>query len=577
MLPEQRALPRALKTTALAALCAASAITVTACGTGESSSDGTAAAGTSSGKAVTTITTAWPADVTSLDPANLSTREDQVTSRNIYQTLALPSLVEQKDGTLKFDGAKVQPYLAESWELGDTSITFKLRGDVKFPESGNPLTATDVKYSFERVFDTPGAGDLQSNGLQSADDVHIVDPHTIKVDFKDADGKPTPVTPVLQVMFASHFMAIVDSKVVKQHATSSDKYAAKWLRTNTAGSGPYELADRTPGESLSFKAVEGSWTPAPSFGEVNVRVTSGSIASLVQNKEINLAETGMTNQQVDNLAKGGSTVYWQNTGNFDMFAITGAPTDQVGPLGDKRVRQAIGYALPYDDILKNVVYGRGKRSGSIVSPTAPEFAPAWSKYTTDLAKAKALMAEAGNPAISVPLHYLQGNEDQTNKAILIQANLEKIGIKSKMTPETQGGLFDVVNARSAPEKGAKIGPPGLELFNWSAFTDDPRIVIGYWATKGGINNYALFSDDEVNATHKTFGSEPGSPERTAAYTKAQEIIADDASYLPIVDTGAITVVDGGISGVSFSPGGSGRFWTLHPSGTESEINAALFE
>jgi ABC-type transport system substrate-binding protein len=145
-----------------------------------------------------------------------------------------------------------------------------------------------------------------------------------------------------------------------------------------------------------------------------------------------------------------------------------------------------------------------------------------------------------------------------------------------LTPETQSGLFDVLDARSTPAAGAQIGPPGLELFNWSAWTDDPKIVIGYWATTGGINNYTLWSDPSVDAANKKYALLPTSVDRTAAYQAAQNTIAQGAAMIPIVQTGFVTVVAKGISGVSFSPGGSGRYWTLHPAGTTSALDA-MFE
>jgi ABC-type transport system substrate-binding protein len=61
-----------------------------------------------------------------------------------------------------------------------------------------------------------------------------------------------------------------------------------------------------------------------------------------------------------------------------------------------------------------------------------------------------------------------------------------------------------------------------------------------------------------------------------SHKKAQEIIAADAPYIPIVNTGAVSVVTKGIEGVSFSPGGSGRYWTLHPSGTTNAVVSTLF-
>jgi peptide/nickel transport system substrate-binding protein len=569
MLIPKRASWRAVRRCAATALCAVGGVGVTAYFALAS----TPATAASSLK----IITAWPADVTSLDPANLSTDQDHALSRNIYQTLELPELSAASDGTLKVNGANVKPYLATSWIVKANTITFHLRSGVHFYPSGDLLSATDVKFSLDRIFKTPGAGDLQSNNLQGPSDITVLNPSTIKLTFTNATGSPMPVTQTQLFLFSQHFTGIVDSKVALAHATASDPYAADWLRQNAAGSGPYYIASRNPGVSIVLKPVTNSWLPAPAYGEVDIQITTGSIASLMQSGAINLADTGMTNQQINSLASAGKTVVWQDTGNFDMFAITSSPAAQVGPLGNKLVRQAIAYALPYKQVLKNILYGRGERAGSIVMNFAPEYTGAWLQYSTNIAKAKALMKQAGNPAVSEPLYYLEGDQDQTNTAILIKASLAQIGITTTLTPETQAGLFDVVDARSTPAAGAQVGPPGLELFNWSGFTDDPSIVIGYWATKGGINNYALYSSPVVDAINAKWASEPASAARTAAYRKAQTIIAADAPYIPIAYTGAVTVVDKGITGVSFSPGGSSRYWTLHPTGTSDAIDSKLFQ
>jgi peptide/nickel transport system substrate-binding protein len=544
------------------------AIALAACGSSSDSSSG-------SGKATSTtaIATAWPADITTLDPANLSTGQDHELTRNIYQTLESPAFSQQPNGTLKFVGAQVKPELAQSWTLGKDSITYHLRTDVKFYGTNNPLTADDVKWSLDRIWNTPGAGDFQANGLQSPNDIHVMDAHTVTIDFKTKDGKGTPVTPTLMAIFDQPYTSIIDSKAVKPHETKADPNGAVWLRANAAGTGPYYISQRLVGQSFELKAIPDSWAPAPSYPTVDIRITTGSVPSLLKNGDINFGEYGMTNQQLNSLSKAGLTVDWQNTGNFDMFAITAGPSDQVGALANTAVRQAIAYSLPYDEVLKDVIYNRGTRADSIVASSAPEYAPSWSMYSTDLSKAKALMAQAGSPKLNLPLYYLQGDVDQTNTAILIQANLKQIGITSTLTPETQAGLFDVVDARSTPASGAKVGPPGLELFNWTAWTDDPKIVIGYWATSGGINNYSLWSSPQIDAINTKNALLPTSPSRTADYKQAQTDIAAAAPVIPIVSTGTVNVVAKGIEGVSFSPTGSGRYWTLYPTGTTSKLDA----
>ena len=519
-----------------------------------------------------TLVTALPADITTLDPANLSTNQDHELSRNLYETLLSPKFVQESNGSLEYQGADVAPELAKSWTVGTDSITFTLRQGVKFYGTDDTMTAEDVKWSLDRIWSTPGAGDLEANGLQSPDDIHVVNPSTVLVDFFNSANQPTPVTPTLMAIFDQPFTGIIDETVVAPHETTADPTGAHWLRANTAGTGPYYIASRTPGVDFVLKADPTSWLPAPPYKTIDIPITTANIGSLLQSKTINLGDSGFTNAEVNSLASDGLKAYWEDTGNFDMFAITAGPASQVGALAKVDVRKAIAYAMPYSSILSNIVSGRGARDYSIVSPTAPGYSPAWSQYTTNLSKAKALMKAAGNPSITEPLYYLSSDVDQTNTAILIQASLKSIGIKTNLTPETQAGLFDVVDARSTPATGAKVGPPGLELFNWSAWTDDPKIVIGYWATTGGINNYSLWSSPVVDAINNQYSLEGSSAARSAAYKKAQKIIADAATVIPLVQTGTVDVVTPGITGISFAPGGSGRYWLMHPVGVKNTMD-----
>jgi peptide/nickel transport system substrate-binding protein len=173
----------------LGALAALIALTAGACSKASPS-----AAPTPSSAPPTAVTTAWPADVTSLDPANDSTNQDHTLNRNIYETLLSTKFAEQSDGTLKFVGANVTADLAQSWDLGPDSVTFHLRPGVTFYGTTDTVTAETVKWSLGRVWSTPGVGDFQANGLQKPDQIQIVDPLTVKINFVDSTGAATPPT-----------------------------------------------------------------------------------------------------------------------------------------------------------------------------------------------------------------------------------------------------------------------------------------------------------------------------------------------------------------------------------------------
>ncbi len=136
---------------------------------------------------------------------------------------------------------------------------------------------------------------------------------------------------------------------------------------------------------------------------------------------------------------------------------------------------------------------------------------------------------------------------------------------------SRAALFEALDARSTPAKGAEIGPPGVVLFNWSAWIADPKVVIGYWCTTGGINNYSLWSDPRVDAINKKYELAPTSPARTAAYKQAQRIIAAGAANLPMINTGRNVVLAKGLTGASFQPQPGIRFWTLRPVGQTNAL------
>lgn len=199
---------------ALAIVALLPAVALAAC-----SQQGSTASGASAAANSATITTAWPSDVTTLDPANLSTSEDHELARNIYQTLESPAFTAQSNGSLKYDGASVKPELAQSWAVGTDSITYHLRPGVKFYGTSDVMTAEDVKWSLDRIWSTPGAGDLEANGLHSPNDIHVVNQAALTIDFKTTAGKPTPVTPTLMAIFDQPFTSIIDENAVKPHET----------------------------------------------------------------------------------------------------------------------------------------------------------------------------------------------------------------------------------------------------------------------------------------------------------------------------------------------------------------------
>ncbi|MCW2604819.1 MAG: hypothetical protein JWN61_2954 [Pseudonocardiales bacterium] len=545
---------RRLRVTVPTVLAVAALAIVSACSSG--GSDSSAAASGDS------LVTAWPSDVSTLDPGNVSTDQDKELTMNIYQRLLEYKFTPDANGSLVWSGLDAESSLAESYDMAGTSAVFHLRTDVKFYPSGNPLTAADVLFSYTRSMALGGATDFSNGGLQKPSQFSVVDEHTFKMDFTDVAGNPVQATPTLLATMRFPNYGIVDSVTAKQHATATDPNANDWLRSNAAGTGPYYIDSRTPGQQVILKSVPGLWSGDPAYKTVTVRiVANGNIASLVRSGQVNVGLFGLTQKELNDLDDAGLTVDHQATPDFIHLQLA----EDSGPFTNEKVRQAVATAIPYDDLVKNVFFGRAERSLSYVNLKAPGYDDAWSTYSTDLAKAKALMAEAGNPSINVPLVYSNAEPAYEDMAILIQTALKQIGITVTLQPQTPAAMFDLIIKRGTAATGASVSDPKMVMFNLSIYLDDPKSPVSFYSHGGGALNYPRFANASFDAKANQYQFLPDSPERQAAYKDLQAQAAADASFIPLVITGRTVVVSKGITGIAYSPEIGVRYWELKPS------------
>jgi peptide/nickel transport system substrate-binding protein len=509
---------------------------------------------------VKSIITAWPTDISTMDPYTASNSEDGELTANVYQGLVTTKFIKRADGAYVKDGDLISPSLASSWTLGKTSATFHLKGGVKFYPSGDPLTAADVKWSLDAALGGPNKQDITTDGLQSAKDVQVINSSTIKLSFENESGTPLPVTPKILAVYANgNSGAIVDATVAERHATAADPWAANWLRTNTAGTGPYYVAKREAGQEIVLQAVPGA-SPQPAFKTVTIQVVnSASMAGLLRGGSINFAEFNLSQDDLNSLQSAGFTVKSAASQFFDYLALA----SNTGPLANVNIRKAIADAIPYSEISNSIYFGRASRAYSDVQASAFGYTPAWSMYSENLTQAKADMKAAGNPRVSIGLNYLSTDSTQQDMAILIQHALAGIGIKVTLTPETQTQIFATIDSRSQPTAGTAVGDPEMVLWNWGAWTNDPSIPIGYEATTGGVNNYSLWSNPTVDTLNTKFELAPNTPARAAAYEQMQKTVAAAAPLIPIVTALQSVAMAKGITGENFS-GSATRYWMMSP-------------
>jgi peptide/nickel transport system substrate-binding protein len=400
-------------------------------------------------------------------------------SWNAYDRLITHAKTQLPDGSWTYDFKKFEPELAESWELAPDgkSVTFHLHKDAKFHD-GAPVTAKDVKWSFDRAVAVGGFPAIQmgASEMKSAGQFVVLDDYTIRVDF------PRPnklILPNLAVPIAK----VVNSELAKKHATDKDPWAVEWVGKNDAGGGAYQVESWKPGSEIVFKRFD-DWKsgPLPFFKRVISRqiASAGTRRALLEKGDADLS-FNLPPKDFGELVKEGKLTVIGTPVDAELLYIDMLTTKP--PFDNPKVRQAIAYAIPYTDILHTALYDRGRGMfGSPGDPTTADW-PQPSPYKSNLEKAKLLLTEAGyKDGFKTTLSYdVTTAATREPIALLVQDSLKKIGIEVTIEKVPGADWYTRLNKKDMP----------MLIMSFKAWLNYPDYYF-YW-TYDGINN-SVFND-----------------------------------------------------------------------------------
>src|SRR6476620_9539751 len=299
---------------------------------------------------------------------------------------------EMKDvnGTPYYDRDKFKMELAEDMNVGPMSATFKLRKDAKF-QDGTPVTANDVKWSLDRAVTVGGFPTFQmgAGSLTKPEQFVVVDDNTVRVDFIKKDRLTIPDLAVI-------VPCIINSGLVKKHATEKDPWGLEYTKQNTAGSGAYRVVQWTAGTEVILERND-KWVggPLPKVKRIVWRVvpSAGNRRALLERGDADISYE-LPNKDFVELKDAGKlnivSTPFSNGIQYIGMNVTKPPFDNL------KVRQAVAYAIPYQKIMDAVLFGLGNPMFGAPKDKPTEVAwPQSHKDNTNTEKAKALMAEAG--------------------------------------------------------------------------------------------------------------------------------------------------------------------------------------
>ena len=333
------------------------------------------------------------------------------------------------EGAMMYDYSKLEPELAESWALAadGMSVTFKLRKNAKFHD-GTPVTAKDVKWSFDRAVSVGGFPTFQmkAGSLEKPEQFVAVDDHTFRIDFLRKDK-------LTMMDIAVPVPCIFNSAAVRKHATEKDPWALDWTKVNVAGGGAYRLESYKPGQEVIFARYD-DWKSGklPKIKRVVQREipSAGNRRALLEKGDIDMTYE-MPPKDFLEMSQAGKvnvvTTPIENAIWYVGMNVKNAPFNNV------KVRQAVAYAIPYEKILDNAMYKRATRMwGDKDNKAAGTGWPQVHGYKQDIPKARALMKEAGvENGFETTLSFDLGGATVSEPAcVLIQESLAMIGIKA---------------------------------------------------------------------------------------------------------------------------------------------------
>ncbi len=401
-------------------------------------------------------------------------------------------------------GQPLAPSLAESWSASEDGLTYEfvVRQDAKF-HNGDPVTAEDVKFTFERYKGT--SHDLMKERVAA---IETPDPGHVRFQLKEP-------WPDFLTFYASATGAgwIVPRKYVEKVGDDGYKKAP-------VGAGPYKFVSFTPGVELVFEAFDQYWRKTPNVKRLVFKVIPDEATRLAALKrgEIDIVYS-IRGELAEELQRTPGLVLKPAVVQGPSWLYFPEQWDPKSPWHDQRVRLAASLAIDRKSINEALTLGYSRLPNSIIPDTFEFFwQPPAAVY--DPVKAKQLLAEAGYPTgFDAGDYYCDSSYANLGEAVL--DNLQAVGIRVKLRPIERAAFI-----KGYAEKAFKnIINGGSGAFGNAATRLEAFVVKGGTFVYGNYPDIdALFQQQAVEMDHKRRG---------AVLEKIQQILHERTIYAPI--------------------------------------------
>lgn len=526
-------------------LAALLAVSLTACSGGKTETPATTAAGGETSAATEAASTAGgdntavspdndfvialQADATHLDPHVSGNGVSNTITNAMYETLVW------------FDeNLELKPLLAKSWTVSDDGLdyTFVLNEGIKFHD-GEPFNAESIAANYERA--------QSDSSLRLASQTAMWDSVTVDSEYQVTIHLKEPNNTFLNKLAQ---VRIVSPKAIKE-------LGKEGLAKQSAGTGPYVLAERVDGGYTKMVRNENYWQDGPKVDSLTWRVVpeDGARVAMLQTGEADIisplpaiqVEKLKDDTSLDVLEFGGLTYRYATLNKNYTLA------DGRKPLDDVRVRQAMNYAFDSEAYTHVVFQGYASVPTSVFASSVPYYAEQ-TPYTADVEKAKSLMSDAGY-SDGFPINiWVDNTTTEMQGAEFLKQQLAQINIDVNVVPMESTTIADMT---SAPEDKTEVQ---MWYVNWSSgdYSADGsmrNILHGDKYPPSGYNT-AFYNNAEFNKCLDDALKTTDTDEITKLYAQAQSIAWEECPWMFLGVDDTLIGQKKYVKGVKYRPGGS---------------------
>ena len=439
-------------------------------------------------------------------------------------------IVEVFGGLVTIDpDLNIVPDLAESWDISDDGrvYTFHLRPEATFHD-GKPVTAHDVQWSLERVTnpltespvadqylgDIVGVKEKLAGEATTISGVRFIDEQTIEFTIDEAKSFF-----LAKLTYPTGF--VLDEENVEANPRS-------WFREPN-GTGPFRLKEYVVGETLVLARNENFHLGPPKLEEVEFILSGGTSLLMYENDEIHVAGVGLAD--LDRLNDPNNDLYPELMTAPASFSVNyiGLNVNEP-PLDDVKVRQALNLAIDKQEIATIVLGDSVRPADGILPPDFPGYDESVRGYQFDPIRAKRLLAESkyggdldNLPPITITTPGSFGANVSLDMEVILQMWERNLGITAEFQ-QTEFATFlkDLHKGR-------------FQMFDigWIADYPDPENFLDMLFHSESNNNHTHYSNPEVDELLVQARVETDTTRRFALYNEAEQMILDDAPWVPL--------------------------------------------